>query len=349
MSASSLSIHDYIDGEQKQSVSFRLLLGLYSIIPLCLLLQYFDHWFWQDYLRNNLPSSPYHFVLFQILFGTPHILASNILLVSNKDYFKHYQRHIVFMTAAIAFAYVFGNLLLPYRLLYIFVACWTVYHVLKQQYGIARGVCQLPEGVFKLLLLLSVLAGVAIYIGIFLRNSLGAEHVYWVKHIAALGCLLLMIAAFVYEHFVTTAFGKWFYWSNVFLVLTSFYLYLQQHYFMAILVPRFVHDATAYLFYVTHDFNKHRHQPQNALYRLAANCNVHIFFVLPVISFAAAFMLQAYGDDVVNWLTNQLLGKQFYKVITLGLLGYLALMHYYMEGLTWQKDSPYRKFISFTK
>jgi hypothetical protein len=348
MSASSVSIHDSLC-DQKQAVSFRLLLGLYVVIPLCLLLQFLDHGFWQDYLRNNLPSSPYHFVLFQVLFGTPHIIASNILLVSNPDYLEHYKRHIILMTAAIAIAYILGNMLLPYRVLYIFVASWTVFHVLKQQYGIARGVCQLPESVFKLLLTLSVAAGVAIYISIFLRHSLTTDQVVWIKHAAALGCFLLVIAAFVCQHFVTTSFGLWFYWSNVFLVLTSFYLFLQQHYFMAILVPRFVHDATAYVFYVTHDYNKHHRQPQNLIYRFAARCEVHIFIVLPVISFLLAFGLQAYGDDIVNLMTRYLLGAEFYKVITLGFLGYLALMHYYMEGLTWQKDSPYRKFIAFSK
>jgi hypothetical protein len=348
MSASSVSIHNTLC-DQKQAVSFRLLLGLYSIIPVCLILQCLDHWFWQDFLRNNLPSSPYHFVLFQILFGTPHIIASNLLLVSNLDYLKHYKHHIILMTVAIAIAYILGNMLLPYRVLYIIVAAWTVYHVLKQQYGVARGVCQLPDSVFKLLLTLSVATGVAIYISIFLRNGLAADQVVWIRHAAALGCLLLLVTAYVNQHFVTTLFGRWFYWSNIFLVLTSFYLFLQQHYFMAILVPRFVHDATAYTFYITHDYNKHRREPQNFMYRYAAQYHLHIFIVLPVISFFLAFVLQAYGDDLVNLITRYLLGTEFYKVITLGFLGYLALMHYYMEALTWQKDSPYRKFIAFSK
>jgi hypothetical protein len=348
MSASSVSVHDSLC-DQKQTVSFRLLLGLYSIIPVCLLLQCLDSWFWQDFLRRSLPSSPYHFVLFQILFGTPHIIASNILLVSNKDYLTHYQRHIILMTVAIAFAYFVGKLLLPYTLLYAFVACWTVHHVLKQQYGIARGVCQLPEGLFKLLLYLSVLAGVAIYLGIFLRNSLDVQQAFWIKHMATAGCLMLFLAGFVYQEKVATQFGRCFYWANIFLVLSSFYLFQQQQYFMAILVPRFVHDATAYLFYVTHDYNKHHHKPQNFIYRTAQRWHLHIFLVLPLISFAVAFVLQAYGDVAVNWITRYLFGVEFYKVITLGFLGYLALMHYYMEALTWQKDSPYRKFIAFGK
>jgi hypothetical protein len=348
MSASSVSLHDSLC-DQKQTVSFSLLLGLYSIIPVCLLLQCLDSWFWQDFLRNNLPSSPFHFVLFQILFGTPHIIASNILLVSNRDYFKHFQRHFVFMTVAIALAYGLGKLLLPYMALFAFVGCWTVHHVLKQQYGIARGVCQLPEGIFKLLLYLSVFAGVAIYLGIFLKSRLDVEQAFWIKHAATVGCVTLFLAAFVYQEKVTTQFGKCFYWANIFLVLSSFYLFQQQQYFMAVLMPRFVHDATAYIFYVTHDYNKHHQKPQNFIYRFSKKYHLPLCLVLPIISFALAFVLQAYGDIAINWISRNLLGVEFYKVITFGFLGYLALMHYYMEGLTWQKDSPYRKFIAFRK
>ncbi len=333
--------------EPKLAVSFRLLLGLYAIIPLCLLLQGFDSLVWSDFLKTNLPSSPYHFVLFQILFGTPHIIASNILLASNADYFQHYRHHIVLMTIAIAVAYFLGSALLPYRLLYTFVACWTVLHVLRQQYGIARGVCQLPNVPFNILLTVSVMTGVAIYLGIFIRGSLTAEQTIWIKQIASVGCLSLVVAGFVFQKYNSSRFGLWFYWANILLVLTSFYLFWQQQYFMAILVPRFVHDATAYVFYVTHDYNKHRLQPRNFIYRAAKAWNIHIFLVLPVLSFALAFILQAYGDEAADWLTLHLFGVEFYKVVTLGVLGYLALMHYYMESLTWQKDSPYREFIAF--
>ncbi len=348
MSAPTVSIHDAIC-ERKLVVSYRLLLGLYAIIPVCLLLQCLDSWFFQDFLRINLPSRPGHFVLFQILFGAPHIVASNILLVSNRDYIKHFKNHIIWMTVAIAFAYFAGQMLLPYRLLFIFVACWTVFHVLKQQYGVARGVCQLPDWLFKLLLSLSIVAGVAIYLGIFLKGSLDAQQVFWIKCIAGAGCLLLFLAAIIYQDNVASPFGRWFYWANIFLVLSSFYLFMQQQYLMAILVPRLVHDATAYVFYVTHDYNKHNQKPQNLIYRYAERCNIHIFLVLPILSFALAFALQAYGDEAVNIITRYLMGDEFYKAVSVGFLGYLALMHYYMEGLTWQKGSPYRKFIAFSK
>ncbi|MDP3333632.1 MAG: hypothetical protein Q8Q40_13790 [Methylococcaceae bacterium] len=336
-------------GENKLTVSFRLLLGLYAIIPLCLLLQGVDSWFWQGYLQAHLPSSPNHFILFQILFGTPHIIASAIVLGSNVDYLQFYKRNILLMTLAVIMVFGVGSLFIPYKVLYIIVAAWTVFHVLKQQHGIGRGVCALPNWAFNVLLWLSVAAGICIYIGIFLKNVLDMQQAEWLKYSAAVLSTGVVLSALLCQGYVKTSFGRWFLWANVLLVVSSFYFYLQQYYFFAILVPRLVHDATAYVFYVTHDYNRHHQHPQNRLYRLTERCGIHVFIVLPVLSFALAFMLQSYGDAMVSFITQALFGVDIRKAITLGLLGYLALLHYYTEAITWKHGSPYRRFIAFSK
>lgn len=348
MSAQIISAHE-LQAEEKLSVSFRLLLSLYAIIPVCFLLQLLDVYFWHGGLQEKLPNSPTQFLLFQIIFGTPHIVASNILLVSNGEYLKFYQKKIIWMTLGLAVFFGLGSLFIPYRVLYVAVACWTVYHVLKQQLGVARGVCSLSSRSFYILLWLSVTAGIFIYIGIFLKNVLDIQQTHWVQQISAVLCIALFLAALVYQRSASSFFGKWFLWANVLLVLGSYYFYIQQYYFFAILMPRLVHDATAYIFYVTHDYNKHHQHPQNALYRYAARCNIHTFIVLPVCSLFLAFVLQSYGDIAVNFITNVLFSINAGKVITVGLLGYLALMHYYTEAFTWKFNSPYRQFIGFSK
>jgi hypothetical protein len=59
MSATTISAQDS-PIENQVTVSFRLLLGLYAIIPFCILLQLFDGWFWQGFLQQNLPTNPKH-------------------------------------------------------------------------------------------------------------------------------------------------------------------------------------------------------------------------------------------------------------------------------------------------
>ncbi len=331
------------------SVSFRLLLALYAIIPFCLFLQLIDTQFFNHYLQQSLPTSPTHFILFQILFGTPHIVASAIILTTNTEYFKFYQFKVITMTIALAVFFAVGSQLLSYRVLYIMVASWTVFHVLKQQYGIARGVCRLPSWAFYLQLGLAVVAGIFIYIGIFLNKSLDAQQAEWIKNISGILCVALFFVTVLCHRMVPSLFGQIFMWANTFLVLSSFYLYVQQYYFLAILVPRLVHDTTAYIFYVVHDYNRHHEKPKTFLYQWAKKVRIPIVIVLPVVSFALAFVLQAYGDYYFNILVELFFGTEIHKVISLGFLGYLGLMHYYTEAFTWKNGSPYRRYISFSK
>ena len=335
--------------ENKLSVSFRLLLAVYAIIPICIILQLVDSEFFNHSFQQSLPSGPKHFVLFQVLFGTPHIVASAIILTTNTEYLKFYRFKVLMMTLALGIFFATVTQVFSYRAIYILVASWTVLHVLKQQYGIGQGVYRLPGWAFNLQLGLAVLAGIFIYIGIFLNKSLDAQQTEWVKNISGVLCLGLFLTTVFCHRLVPSSIGKLFMWANTFLVLSSFYLYLQQYYFLAILVPRLVHDATAYVFYVTHDYNRHRIQPQNFIYRWAKNVHLNIFIVLPVLSFLLAYMLQAYGDYYFNILTELFFGTEVYKAISLGLLGYLALMHYYTEAFTWKSGSPYRQFIAFKK
>lgn len=331
------------------AVSFRWLLGLYMIVPLCLLLQLLDYFLGHGYLQQHLPSSPKQFLLFQLIFGTPHIIASSILLVTNADYLNHYKHKIIWMTVAIIMIFGVGSLFIPRKLLYVIVAAWTVYHVLKQQFGVGRSLYRLSNWMFYLLLWLSVSTGLLVYLGIFLKNILNIEQLYWIKLIAGSLALGLVMTAAACVRYRLDFLGQSFLWSNVLMVVGSFYLFIQQYYFLAILGPRLVHDMTAYIFYVVHDYNKHQHKPQNFLYRYARQYRLPIFLVLPLLSIVLTFLLQTYGDRAIALLTDWVFGVQIHQVISLGLLGYLALMHYYTEAFTWKQDSPYRRFIAFSK
>ncbi|WP_404359748.1 hypothetical protein [Methylotuvimicrobium sp. KM1] len=348
MSAQLFSSQERVS-DDRLKVSFRFILGFYAIIPICLLVEWFDILLWQGSLREMLPSRPEHFLLFQLLFGTPHIIASALILTANREYFGYYRHRIMMMTLVLAVFFGIGGLFIPYRVFYIMVAAWTVYHVLKQQHGIARGVCKLPTWPYRLMLGLSVAAGLLIYLGIFLKNSLEPEQADWLSHIAGTLTLALLLATIWCQRYVTTGLGKLFLWANTMLVVSTYYLFVQQYYFLAILAPRLVHDATAYSFYVTHDYNRHGRQARNFIYRWAQVCNIPVLLVLPLLSFGAALLLHQYGDAAVEFLTEFLFGVEIRKAVSLGVIGYLALLHYYTEAFTWKNDSPYRKFIAFSK
>lgn len=347
MSAQGITL-PYQTSSLKLSVSFRFLLGLYAIVPVCVLLQGLDQWVFHHALRDMLPSSPSHFLLFQILFGTPHIIASNLLLFSNADYVGCFKNKLMGMTLFIILFFGVGSLLIPYRVLYIISACWTVYHVLKQQHGIAKAVCRLPNWAFYLQLWLSVSAGIFIYLGIFLKNSLTPQQAEWIFQIAGMLTLALLISTVVCQKLVPSRFGLYFLWANTSLVVASLYVYSQQYYFLAILMPRLVHDITAFSFYVSHDVNRHSQQADNWLFKFTSRCHFPVALVLPVLSLLLTYLLQAYGDDLVNLIMQTVFSSQIYKAVTLGFIGYLALMHYYTESFIWAAGSPLRRYIRFS-
>ncbi len=330
-----------------QAVSFKVLLGFYLIIPLCLGIQIIDSQVYAGELLTILPSSPAHFVLLQVLLGTPHIIASAILVTSNREYLARYKSKLLWMSGLILLVFGFGSLIIPHKVLYIISACWTVYHVLKQQQGIGRGLYKLPNREFYLILWLSILAGIFIYMGIFLKNSLTVQQTEWIKHLAASFTIGLVLTSFLAQRYIYTKLGKYFLWANTILIVSSFYLYDQKYYFLAILIPRLIHDASAYLFYITHDYNKHHLQAQNKIYKFTQKLRLPIILVLPIISIGLTIVLQLYGDAWINFLGQAIFNIEIRKAITLGLIGYLSLMHYYSESFLWQRGSLLRAFIKF--
>src|SRR6516162_8648357 len=77
------------------AISARFLLGIYLIVPLCLLAMVLDRLCWGGSLFHALPTSPESFFFFQLVFGTPHIIASSIILAANADYVRAFWVRLV--------------------------------------------------------------------------------------------------------------------------------------------------------------------------------------------------------------------------------------------------------------
>jgi hypothetical protein len=80
------------------TISARFLLGIYAIVPLCFLAMVLDRLFWGGSLFHVLPTSPESFFYFQLAFGTPHIIASAVILAANTDYLRAFWVRLVFFT-----------------------------------------------------------------------------------------------------------------------------------------------------------------------------------------------------------------------------------------------------------
>ena len=100
-----------------------------------------------------------------------------------------------------------------------------------------------------------------------------------------------------------------------------------------ILIPRVIHDLTAYTVYITHDRNRNRQGRINPLYRLTGGGRLSPLLLLPALSIAIAFVLSSH---------------QHYPVISIAILT-VSFLHYYFEGFIWRGPNPHRNYVNFIR
>ena len=330
-----------------RKIAFPVLLWVYSVVPLCVLVYLLDVFQFHGHLRDTLPRAPESYFALSLLFGTPHIVASNVIFLTNQEYLKAYWRRAVWMTLAIIAFFALGSAFLSYNVLFSIVATATILHVVKQQIGIGNRVAQLSGVIYHVWIWTLIGSSVAMYNGIFLQPALTADQLRWIDRALIAASFVLVATALGCQSRAKTPMGRRFLWANTIMIVTSFYFYFQQYYFFAILGPRIVHDGTAFIFYVVHDYNRHHQAPKNLLYRFFRKIRLNAYVAVPLVAIGLTLFLQHYADTYFAYATHILLDRTFPHAIAFGLVGYLGLMHYYMEAFTWKGASPYRKYISF--
>lgn len=100
-----------------------------------------------------------------------------------------------------------------------------------------------------------------------------------------------------------------------------------------ILIPRVIHDVTAYIVYITHDRNRNKHEPVNSIYRLTSFTRLSPVILLPLLSIGFAFVLTSYRQ---------------YALISILILT-MSFLHYYFEGFIWRGANPHRRYVNFRR
>jgi hypothetical protein len=327
------------------TISMRALLAIYAVIPLCLIVYALDRLALGGALRAALPSNPDHLFLFGLLFGWPHILASNVILVSNREYWHALRGRVLIASLVIIAFFGIGNFALPYILLSLVAATVTIIHVLKQQIGIGAGAARISHWLYATWGWTGIAAGAVMYNTIYLEDDLARYRAILDGTALALAAAVIGLAVALHVR-IKTGMGKAFLWGNTAMVIAPTIFYFDGYEIFAIAIPRVIHDTTAFAFYVAHDHNKHREAPGNGLYRVATRLPGGIYWLSPVLAVALAFVLEEYGDAAFNFVTNDALAAGMPQAISLGLLGYFAMLHYYTESFTWKGGSPYRRHVS---
>lgn len=330
-----------------KKISFPFLLIIYSILPVCILAYLIDIFLLHGYLKATLPLAPENYLILSFIFGTPHIVASNIIFFTNKDYLNTYGKKFLIATIAIIAFFCIGNFLLSEPILLAMVATATSIHVVKQQLGVGNIIAKLSGKIYNLWMWAIIGASVLFYNGIFLSYSLSPGFMQIINDIIFLSVFVIVGASYINHNRIKTKMGRHFLLVNTSMVLLSIFFYFQKYYFFAIVGPRLVHDLTAFVFYVVHDYNRHHASPRNWMYKIFNKLKISAFIAVPVIAISITIYLQVYGDQQFTFFTQSIFNRSFSGAISLGFILYLGLIHYYMESFTWKGDSPYRKYIGF--
>ncbi len=333
--------------EQKLKISARFLLGIYAVVPLCALALLLDRWVWHGEMVRMLPTSPERFFVFQLLFGTPHIIASSVILFSNTNYVQRYWPRLVGLTVLILLFFGVGSLFIPYHVFLAFVGAVTVLHVIKQQVGIGKGMCRMTSRLYDVWGWTLIAFGSILYFAIYAWRRFSEDGKYWTNAtLWGLAAVALVLTVICHTR-ISSRIGKMYLWSNAVLILQSGAFYGLGYSFLAILGPRLVHDVTAFTFYITHDVNRHGGHPQNLLYKMASKLGLGVFWVCPAIAILLTWAIDRFAQPVADVLLAPT-GFNLPYAASFLVVGYLGLLHYYTEAFTWKRGSEYREYVAMT-
>ena len=305
------------------------LLRIYLVMPILLSVFLVDIiWYNQRLVFPYMGLSSLLLPLYLVVFELPHIIGS-FLSFADKEYVQHYKRALV---RGLPVVLIVVSALLYFNLQVAFV-CYlvaTVYHVIKQQTGIglllgaARGrwfVWWSYSGI----IVTSLLYVFFILPELFPTNTLGLLNI----------AVLVGIVGFVVCGLVVRAKSvpkiarQYVVYTTLSLVLG--YVFIMVGYlFLAFFLIRFIHDVTAFYFYIAHETNRNHQTVHNIIYQWLRHIPLPIFVLVPLISIGFAYALRVgiTGPAAV------------YVVVIL-----FGFVHYYLESMIWKKDALHRQVI----
>ncbi len=257
-------------------------------------------------------------------------MLASFISYADTDYLKFYAKKLVWLLPiSIVVVSLFW---LDFSVAFLIYIAYTAYHTIKQQTGIAILFVKKVSFLHKLW----SWSGIFAYAYGFTFVSLALLDLNLSSFI---NLELMSITAAIYLIFTlfylsTVGFfsdGGKYVTLTALVIFTAYFTIVLGYPFLAIFIARFVHDVTAFIFYVTHDVNRNAQFQSNFLYYFFNKSHLPLVIATPTLAvvFAAAIR---YG--LASWEHISLL---------LILLGFV---HYFIEGFMWKRDSLHRQYVS---
>jgi hypothetical protein len=217
--------------------------------------------------------------------------------------------------------------------LFVFYGLATIYHVFAQQFGLARIFLPKTGWHFRISFAAGFLLTVMCYALVYYPNGGLKAYTTPLAAVAA-GVVTMSLPSFcVLFGSALSSEGRWYLVMCLLTLVSSWLCVTFDFPFGAILIPRVIHDVTAFLFYVSYETNS----PTQTIIEKAAGLTTERGSILRaapliVISLILASFLTAISGN----------GFGMYVATVIGFL------HYVLEHFLWRSSSPAREFVKFT-
>ena len=306
------------------------LCAIYLPLLLALLIVPLDIFWLGQSIQSWLPNTPYQLLLFPIFFDFPHIVSS-LISFADRDYLRFYRWYLgVFITGALILTVLFAYFSAEIWLLAIW-AFLTMFHVVRQQFGIGRAVMKNTNHRYEISSWLAV--GVAFLLYLLIVASERSNNVLPIEHIMLLiwGLWGAFLVFSIWNIPVASSnpCGRLYYFLNCLLVLTAPVFFVTGYAFFYLLVPRVIHDLTANTFYAVHDHNRRLDSPRKNW--IMGN---------PLANFVPAWILSPALGVVLVFIVPPAWALVFI---------FLSFLHYGLESVMWRTGSLHRKQLKWQK
>ncbi len=298
------------------------LLWIYAIVPLALAVAFADALFFGGALRTRLPERPEEILWYTLLFGLPHIAASAATF-ADREYLAHYAKRLAFPGLPLV-ALAFG---LPRWMgegrADVLISAWTISHTLGQQFGLTRTLSGAPDGLSRVWKNLGTTIGVLSFLSVFAMDPISV--------LAGPAFLVALAASFVVFAWLgavihwrsNSRVGRSYALANVIWLGAACGLLATGYGFFAIVVYRFVHELTAFLFYSVHNRNRNSVAARKRLPTWVTTPLAGILLALPLT------LLKAHA-----WMPEAITS--------------LAFLHFYFEGFIWKREGLHRRAVALS-
>jgi len=276
-------------------------------------------------LKSILPTSLSGVFLFITLFEFPHIIASFFML-GDSEYRSTYKKVLV-KNLFLFVGAVFVLTLVSVQLFFFLYIVYTLYHVVRQQFGISKFYGFEKSRFLDLYQVLFVGMGSMAL----LSFQIGIPQMALV--IAGGLVTTFTVVFFLYEKNNR---------KNIYLSLCVICFCFASIIFglgymvLGYLIVRIVHDITAFIFYSVHNYNRKK-ESDNLIYTSALTRGINPLVITPLLAIILnALYLYAMKSTSEHSLAYTVLLTIYFC---------LGLFHYNLEGSIWKKDSLARKYI----